>query len=386
MTLKVSSASIESLVASKVTGAMPALDGSNLTNVPSGVVTSGSNPTISTNPSGGLGTLWANTESGRILQCIDATAGSNVWQNIGRGLYGVGKCFGGLGGGVIAGYAAGSTTTGPFANGRIEAYSYTSDSNSTNHGTLAEGVYMTGAASSATHGYLASGVKRSDVPNPIIERFAFATINSQAQVTGATIESNKQDVQGHSTETHGYCSGGSGLSNAIEKYAFGSSTTVVDHGDLVVARQDAGAACSVSHGYSMGGNVSNTLIDRFSFATAANAVSHSSLITGGLFSRRGGHSSDTYGFISGGNPTTNLVETFAFASESDATDHTNLHTAIVAHGSTSSSTHGYTSGGPDGANSRNIQKFAFQNPGVTGSDVADLIDTQNNYGHGGCQY
>jgi hypothetical protein len=385
MTQTVSTKSIQSLASSKLTGALPAISGAALTGIDAGVFSSSSNPTVTSNKT--LGFIWANSVTGEMFNCTDATTNANIWKNVGAGFSGKGKCFGGLGGGVIAGYAAGSTTTGPFANGRIEKYSYTSDSNSTNHGTLAQGVYMTGASSSATHGYLASGVKRSDVANPIIERFAFATANSQAVVTGATIHASKQDVQGHSSKTHGYCSGGGGpVTNTIEKYAFGSSTTVVDHGDLVAARQDAGAACSVSHGYSMGGNVSNTLIDRFSFASSANAVTHSSLITGGLFSRRGGHSSNEYGFISGGNPTTNLVETFAFSSESTATDHTNLHTAIVAHGSSSSVTHGYCSGGPDGANSRNIQKFAFVSPGATGSDVADLIDAQNNYGHGGCQY
>jgi len=385
MTQSVSSNSITSLVSSKLTGALPAISGAALTGVSAGVFSSTSDPTPTSNST--LGLIWANSVTGDLFNCTNATTNNNVWKNVGSGYHGAGKCFGGLGGGTIAGFAAGSTTTGPTSNGRIQQYSYTSDGNSTTHGTLAQGVYMTAASSSATHGYLASGVKRSDAPNPIIERFQFATLNSQAVVTGATIHGNKQDVQGHSSKTHGYASGGYNPPvNNIEKYAFGSSTTVADHGDLVAARADAGTASSNSHGYSMGGNVSNTLIDRFSFASSANAVTHSSLVTSGLSSRRGGHSSNEYGFISGGNPLTNLVETFAFSSETTATDHTNLHTGVVAHGSSSSTTHGYCSGGPDGTNSRNIQKFAFVSPGSTGSDVGDLIDTDKNYGHGGCQY
>ena len=386
MTQSVSSKSIQSLAASKVSGALPAVNGSALTGISAGVYNNASDPTITSNRA--LGTLWANSVSGELFVCTDATSNNNIWVNVGAGIYDYGKCFGGLGGGTIAGFAAGSVTTGALSNGRIQTYSYTSDSDATNHGTLAQGVYMTAGSSSATHGYIASGVKRSDVANPIIERFAFATANSQAVVTNATIHTAKQDVMGHSSKTHGYCSGGNHptLVNNIEKYAFGSSTTVADHGDLVAARMDAGSSSSISHGYTMGGNVSNTLIDRFSFASAGNAVTHSSLLTVGLASRRAGHSSNEYGFISGGNPTTNLVETFSFTSDSTATDHTNLHTATVAHGGSSSSTHGYITGGPDGVNSNRIQKFAFVNPGATGSDVANLVDAQNNYGHSECQF
>ena len=65
-------------------GNMPALDGSQLTGVES-FTKSASDPTISTNPSGGVGTEWVNTTSGEIYLCTDATAGENVWTNVGAG-------------------------------------------------------------------------------------------------------------------------------------------------------------------------------------------------------------------------------------------------------------------------------------------------------------
>ena len=65
-------------------GNMPALDGSLLTGVES-FTKSASNPTISTNPSGGVGTEWVNTTNGEIYICTDATAGANVWSNVGAG-------------------------------------------------------------------------------------------------------------------------------------------------------------------------------------------------------------------------------------------------------------------------------------------------------------
>ena len=92
---------------SKLSGALPALDGSALTGIdslPSQTGNSGkylttdgssaswddvtvyeqsnTNPTISTNPSGGVGSLWVNYSSKKIYVCYDATAGANKWQNI----------------------------------------------------------------------------------------------------------------------------------------------------------------------------------------------------------------------------------------------------------------------------------------------------------------
>ena len=39
-----------------------------------------SDPTISTNPSGGVGSLILNTSTGKLWACTDATAGANVWK------------------------------------------------------------------------------------------------------------------------------------------------------------------------------------------------------------------------------------------------------------------------------------------------------------------
>lgn len=49
------------------------------------ITKSTSNPTISTNPSTGVGTVWLNTATGYMYSCTDATAGANVWINIGGG-------------------------------------------------------------------------------------------------------------------------------------------------------------------------------------------------------------------------------------------------------------------------------------------------------------
>lgn len=49
------------------------------------ITKSASNPTISTNPSTGIGTLWFNTTSGEMYGCTDVTVDANVWTNVGGG-------------------------------------------------------------------------------------------------------------------------------------------------------------------------------------------------------------------------------------------------------------------------------------------------------------
>jgi len=46
------------------------------------VVVSTANPTVSTNPSSGVGTFWINETDGDAYICIDATTGANLWANV----------------------------------------------------------------------------------------------------------------------------------------------------------------------------------------------------------------------------------------------------------------------------------------------------------------
>ena len=81
----ITNADIADLAASKLTGALPAISGAALTNLPSGITKSGSNPTGTTNPSGGVGTIFLNTATGEMYSCTDATTNANVWTNVGDG-------------------------------------------------------------------------------------------------------------------------------------------------------------------------------------------------------------------------------------------------------------------------------------------------------------
>ena len=61
---------------------IPAGTGANLLNKP-GPFTSTSDPTVSSNKT--LGTEWLNSASGEMYVCTVATAGENVWTNVGAG-------------------------------------------------------------------------------------------------------------------------------------------------------------------------------------------------------------------------------------------------------------------------------------------------------------
>ena len=138
---------------SKLTGALPALNGSALTNMPSGFTKNASDPTVSTNPSGGVGTVWINTTSGEGFICTDATAGENVWTNIGAG---TGDVVPWTFGGTIAGYTSGGSNMAAYLN-TIDKHSFTADENATDVGDLTSAIQNGSGQSSSTHGYHSGG-------------------------------------------------------------------------------------------------------------------------------------------------------------------------------------------------------------------------------------
>ena len=76
--------------ASKLTGTLPALDGSALTGVVTldpVLINETSNPTVSSMlaTGNGVGTIWVNSTTGAMFICTDATVGANVWLNVGEG-------------------------------------------------------------------------------------------------------------------------------------------------------------------------------------------------------------------------------------------------------------------------------------------------------------
>jgi hypothetical protein len=359
------------------TGKIPAVDGSLLTGIV-GATKSASDPVVTTNPSGGVGSEWHNTTSGEMYICTDATAGANVWTNVGAGT------------GDIQPYSYGGTIAGWTMGGYRSAYvnvidrcSYTSDGNATDAGDLLHGMQGAGSCSDSTHGYVAGG----STPPAVgvyneITKFQFATDGNAVDL--ADLLNSPETTTGLNSETYGYLAGGSapgGLVNVIQKWTFASAANATDVGDLLAITKagDAGSQ-NGTYGFVAGNEPTTNVVQKFSFSSDGNSTDHGDLTE----NRNGhaGHSSDDYGFVSGAAaPYTTHIERYAFSSNVTATDWADMVT-LNRHGAGSSSTtYGYYSGGVTSAN--DINKFPFASQ-TNATDVGNL--PSGGYKNCGTQY
>ena len=372
---------------SKISGALPAIDGSALTGMPSGFIKNSSDPTITTNPSDGVGTVWVNTTSGQIYICTDATTDTNVWTIVGAGSGDVEPWY-------FQGTNYGFTAGGVWGDD-IWRFSLTSDGNAAQWADLTSTtqIELSSGAHSDTHGYTHGGRLGTTATVNTIEKFPFATQTPGTDV--ADLTQNRRLSGGHSTKTHGYCSGGNtggggtpNRVNVIDKHEFATDGNATDHGDLTVAREATATATSDTHGYIAGGgfppyNVNNTsnVIDRVVFANNANATDWADLDSATQYG--GGTCSITHGYCSGGyysssNTPLNVIQKYSFSSNANATDAADLTVGRAFVSAVSSMTHGYTVGGNNGsgtASSNVIDKFTF----AADNNAVDVGDINHGY-------
>ena len=308
-------------------GRLPAVSGALLTGASSSTK-SASDPTISTNPSGGVGTEWHNTTSGEAYICTDATAGANVWINIG------------VGSGDVKPYAFGGSN-----------YSY-----------------MTGGS------IYGGGISTQ------IQKFSMSSTANATDV-GDLTASRHTGGNYRNAEIKGYASGGSNT-NIIDGWSLSSDANAVDVADLALARAYCNGTHSALNGYTCGGDPAGPITDtiqKMNFATEANATDIANLVETG---RGMGHAaSEDYGFMAGGYPLHNSashINRFPFASDSDATDWGDLTLARGWCAGHSSTTHGYVSGGDSGSPNPTIDKYTFASA-TNATDVGDMTVGQNNH-------
>ena len=380
-----------SMTSSLVTGTLPAVSGAALLNAGAGIDTeTTSDPLTTTNPSGGVGTLWLNKSTGELFNCQVATTNANVWINIGSGSGDIAKPFGGLGGGTTSGYSAGGDAP---VQDTIEKYSFASSIVVADHGNLTTPRDATGGCSSATDGYTIGGYI-SGPPGGVggfrenIDRFSFAS-NAGATDHG-DLTRDTVGVAGCSSSTNGYAVGGhrgpsNAQSNIIDTFTFGSNSNATDHGDMSMAGKGRGSSqSSNTHGYAAGGetpgpNVLN-IIDKFAFASNVTGTDHGDLTTSRHYPA--GCSSTTHGFTAGGQGNsglTNIIDKFTFNSNSNATDHGDLTTIVSGCNGASSTTHGYVVAGyrnSPAARVAAIDKFSFVS-NVTATDHGDLAASES---------
>ena len=367
---------IPSMSASKLTGALPALDGSAVTGVGSGFMENASDPAVDTNPADGLGAVWVNTTSGEIFICTDATTDANVWNNVGEGS---GDVVPFTFQGSISGYVS---STNDIGNGDIiDKYPFASDDNATDVGNLTVKRLNGAGGRSATHGYHAGGYTGVELSENIIDKYTFAADNDATDVGDLTV--GRCYNNGNSSSTHCYATGGAATwhanseSDVIDKWTTSADANATLVGTLTFVRQQNTAGqSSETHGYTCGGIHVSTYfdrIDRFTFASDNDAVDHGDMTTSR--NQAAGQSSTTHGYITGGySSNTNKIEKFTFASNSNAAD-----VGVLSHGPSnwsisgqSSTTHGYTAGGYNGSAILNIiDKFTFASDNDA-TDVGDL--------------
>ena len=364
---------------------LPALDGSLLTNVSSSTK-SASDPTISTNPSGGVGTEWHNKTTGQMYICTDATAGANIWTNVGAGS---GDVVPYLFQGTAFGYSAGGYATPSMIN-NICKFSFTADANATDVGDLSGLRSGPSASHSSTYGYVMGGYVGPETN--IIEKVSFSTDGNMVDV--GDLLTNSNHGVGCSSSTYGYHVGGfngSAYTNVIQKLSWSAEGNSSDVAALlaVLGRQDNSS--STTHGYTAGGRNGNPVntIQKFPFATDSNSTDVGDLLAA-TKEGCGGVNSSTHGYHCQGYLTgttmQDRIEKYTFASDANSTDVGNATSVAILSTGSSSTTYGYLSGGdPSGYSPRNIiEKFSFTTDG-NATDIADLTHLVNVAARGGMQ-
>ena len=308
---------ISSLSASKLTGALPVLDGSAITGVGTGFMENASDPAVDTNPADGLGAVWVNTTTGNIYICTDATTDANVWVNVGGGSGNVvpfvfqGENYGYVSGGYP--YPSGAVNV-------IDKFSFaTATANATDVGDLSVARHANAGQSSPTHGYTSASNNHN-----VIDKFPFAT-DSNATDVGDCSVARSSSAAGQSSGTYGYTSGGN-TTKTIDKFSFATDGNATDVGDLTVARSLPGGQSSTTHGYSSGGIIGgppydSNYIDKFTFASNNDATDVGDLTGNRRYCT--GQSSTAYGYTSGGflyPNSINVIDRFSFASDGNAVD------------------------------------------------------------------
>ena len=369
-------------------GNLPAVDASQLTGIVSATI-SASDPAIDTNPSGGVGTEWNNSTSGEMFICTDATAGSNVWANVGDGTGNIAP-FHYLNCTISCFAPGGGYDSAPYNRQSIDKNLFASDGNSTDQGDLTVARRGNACASSTTHGYTIGGYE-STYGNTI-DKFAMAATSDATDVGDLSVAGWITGI-GFTSSTHGYYAAGSKAGPGIQgcnKISFSSDGAAEDLGDIVsVATDYPTGGSSATHGYILGSTNSGgnkTSIEKISWATETSTAAIGSLVSGygPCFTM------STTGYIYGvsdGAAGSSQIDKTSTTSDGDSVDSGSDLTMAskAACAGASSTTHGYAMGvGTDGGAHDTIEKFSFASAGLA-EDVGDLTVARRSIMSCGCQ-
>jgi hypothetical protein len=389
---KVKPLMVASFPSSRLTGAFGAISGANLTGLGDGIDTkdASNDPTISTNPATGVGTVWLNKSTGELFNCTDATAGANVWLNVGGGSGDVWRYQG-----AIAGYTAGgciTTADNSYIN-RIDKYNFAASmSRTTDVGNLSVAKFRNLGTHSSTHGFSVGGSTTAPVSGYIntIEKYSFSSdgdASDNGDLAIAYGQGGTTSSRTHGYVFHGALVGGTGAGDAKhQKHQFATSANAERLGDLQVTRYASAGNSDLHAGYSVGGystayGAPNTKGEIYKHSYSSG--SSSNIKTGDLAAPKSsgpgnGVSSTTHGYAMGGYNEPSIssnYEKYSFASNSNGTSVGNLTGTRYGNSGWSSTTHGYTGGGVQPGSSpvmqSGIDQFAFASGGNM-TDIGDL--------------
>ena len=329
----VGDAKIAGMAASKLTGALPAISGANLTNIPTtGIDNVTSDPTISENPSGGVGTIQLNQNSGEMFVCTDATAGANVWINVGKGSGDV-KIFLWYGGRGLWGGGATVNT--------IDYVTIATTGNAIDFGDLTSARDDLAACSNSVRGLFGGGSSTNTID--------YVTIASTGNALDfGDLTSARNLLASCSDGIKGVWAGGdsSGYVNIIDYVTIDTTGNALDFGDLTVTRGYLAGCSDATRGLFGGGFSPNTnTIDYVTIASTGNALDFGDLTV----ARRNlsACSSDTRGLFGGGytGGNENIIDYVTIASTGNATDFGDLTSARNALDACANGTRGVFGGG-----------------------------------------
>ena len=302
---------------------------------------SASNPTITTNPSTGVGTEWINTTSGDVFLCTDATTDANWWINQrGDSVKAPGQ-RGLTGGGYNSNYS-------PTRTNVLEYITIDTPGNGTDFGDLSIGC---GGGSGDSNGVSGRGIFYIEY----------------------------------------YGNGSDGYSNAIDYFTISTPGNASDFGNTTVARYQAGSANNgtsdrsvLAGGRSAAASNDNT-IDYVTISTPGNSTDFGNLSAGGRSYTHAAFSNGTNerGVWSGGEmgggalDNVETTEYVTISTTGNSTNFGNLSTNQKGAGATSNATNerGIVMGGNNGSYVNFISYFTINSPGNT-TDFGDLTQAR----------
>ena len=199
-------------------------------------------------------------------------------------------------------------------SGSVEGVVITTLGNSTDFGTLYEGVSNSPAAIGSQARYIYAGGYDGAANSNVIQYGSWHSTGTTQDFGDLTFARNS--LYGLNNNTRGIFAGNN---NVIEYVTIASTGNAIDFGDMTLSRSSARGVNSPTRGVFMSGS-GTTVMDYITIASTGNATDFGDVPLATI--QAGSCSSSTRGILGGGRTTTsvNTIEYITIASTGDSTD------------------------------------------------------------------